>query len=30
VILLIGAAVVGVLRPDVPLVIPASGDRSGG
>ena len=30
VILLIGAAVVGVLRPDVPLVIPASDDRSGG
>ncbi len=30
VILLIGAAVVGVLRPDVPLVIPASADSRGG
>lgn len=30
VILLIGAAVVGVLRPDVPLVIPASDDSRGG
>lgn len=30
VILLIGAAVVGVLRPDVPLVIPATDDRRGG